>query len=216
MLQMLRAAAFAVALCPMMAFATAQVPDYIRIDRVDHALNTNPLEPHLAHKNWKPPEDAAISSANWRGYIASWEVAQGQLVLNDVTIHVSSSEPGDYVAKSILADLFPSTTTPVVADWYSGALIISEGEITHYVHMGYGSSYERYQVLRVASGKVIERLQLSADEFERYKAEKFKAFTTTDEFKESIANMRKDVDTRTDEQLFDFIKSYYAERYLPL
>src|SRR3546814_16055167 len=62
-------------------------------------------------------------------------------------------------------------------DWYSGALIVPDGKRTKYVHMGYGSSYERYQVLRIAAGRVVAHVKLSAGEFERYKAAKSEAFT---------------------------------------
>lgn len=201
---------------PAVAFATAQIPDRIRIDGVEHSLNTNPLESHLADIGWKPPKDAAVSSANWRGYTASWEIAGEQLVLRDVVIRVAGSKPGEDVQKSILSDLFPSASVPVVASWYSGALIVPEGEMTHYVHMGYGSSYERYQVLRIAAGQVVEHKALSADAFERYKAEKFEAFTRTDEFRKSLEILRKQADGLTDEQRMDFMMSFYAERYLSL
>lgn len=216
-LRILRPALFIIALfAPAMALATAQMPDRIRIDNVDHALNTNPLDSQLAAKEWKPPKDAVISSANWRGYTAAWAIADDQLVLEDATVRMPGTEPGDYVAKSILAEIFPSAPTPVVAKWYSGALIVPDGEVTHYVHMGYGSSYERYQVLRIAEGLVIERLKLSGDEFERYKAEKFEAFTHTQEFRDSLDALRKEADGLDDEQLLDFMKSFFAERYLSL
>lgn len=157
-----------------------------------------------------------ISSANWRGYTASWEIADGQLVLRDVTLLVAAGDSGDYAPKSILGDLFPSTAAPVVADWYSGALIVPDGEITHYVHMGYGSSYERYQVLRVAAGRVVEHLKLSAGEFERYKADKFEAFTRTGEYREALEQLREESDELGEDQLRDFMMSFYAERYLSL
>src|SRR3546814_2313645 len=110
----------------------------------------------------------------------------------------------------------PSTEAPVVADWYSGALIGTDGERTKYVHMGYGSSYERYQVLRSAAGRVVEHLKLSAEEFERYKADKFEAFTATGEYREALEELREESDALSDEQLRDFMMSYYAERYLSL
>src|SRR3546814_8853469 len=133
-----------------------------------------------------------VSSANWRGYTASWEIADGKLVLRDATILVAGEEAGDYTPKIILGDLCPSTEAPVVADWYSGALIVPDGERTKYVHMGYGSSYERYQVLRIAAGRVVEHLKLSAEEFERYKADKFEAFTATGEYREALEELREE------------------------
>lgn len=204
------------AIFPTMALATAQIPDRILIDGQDYALQTNPLESWLAASEWKPPEEATISSANWRGYTASWEITEGQLVLRDVTIQVVADGSGDYAPQSILGDLFPSTAAPVVADWYSGALIVPDGQMTRYVHMGYGSSYERYQVLRIAGGRVVEHLKLSAEEFEQYKADKFEAFTTTGEYRESLERLREESDELSEEQLRDFMMSYYAERYLSL
>lgn len=201
---------------PAMALATAQVPDRILIDGQDYALNTNPLNTWLVANERKLPEEALSSSANWRGYIASWEIAGGQLVLRDVTIRVAGKERGDTMQKSILSDLFPSAATPVVANWYSGALIVPDGEMTHYVHMGYGSSYERYQVLRIVAGRVVEHVKLSAEEFERYKADKFEAFTATEEYRKSLEELREQGDALSDEQLRDFMMSYYAERYLSL
>jgi len=204
------------ALFSMLAFATAQEPDRIRIDGQEYELNTNPLDAWLHARAWEPPEEVSISSANWRGYIASWAIADGRLVLRDVTIRVDGEEPGASTSKSILGDLFPSAAAPVVADWYSGALIVPGGEQTRYVHMGYGSSYERYQVLRIADGRVVDHVKLSAAEFERYKAEKFEAFTATEEYRTSLEELRKDADGLGDEQLRDFMMSFYAERYLSL
>lgn len=201
---------------PALAFATAQAPDRLRIDGEDHALNTNPLDAHLASIGWTVPEGVIVSSANWRGHIAYWEIAGDRLVLTDVTIMVSGDGPQGYVLKSLMAELFPSTQGPVVADWYSGALIVPEGEITDYVHMGYESTYERYRLLRVAAGKVVEHLHLSAEEFAQYKAAKFEAFTATDEFREALDALRERTTGPTEEQLLESMKQAHAERYLGL
>src|SRR3546814_12763868 len=145
------------AMFPAMALATAQIPDRIRIDGQDYALNTNPLTPRLVASGWLPPKEAMVSSANWRGYTASWEIADGKLVLRDATILVAGEEAGDYTPKSILGDLFPSTEAPVVADWYRGALIVPDGERTTYVQIGYGSSDARYKVNHNAIGRASGR-----------------------------------------------------------
>ncbi len=199
-------------LVPMRANATAQIPDRIRIDGVEHALNTNPLEPVLRDSKWRPPADAAISSANWRGYLADWEVADGQLVLRDVTIRVFDGSSGR--SRSILGELFPEAAAPVPADWYSGALIIPEGKVTKYVHMGYGSTYERYQVLRIKAGRVVEHLRMTQDGFERYREQKFDAFKRTDAYRAAFAKIGKDYPQMPEALRQDFLKSFYAEEYL--
>lgn len=201
---------------PGVACATAQVPDTIRIDGEEHNLNTNPLNAYLEGVRWNRPENIVILSANWRGYIASWEVKDEKLLLIDVTVLLGGTDRGDYVRKSILTELFPSSPTGVPANWYSGALIVPQGEVTNYVHMGYGSSYESYQVLRVDAGRVTEHLKLSSDEFEQYKSRKFEEFSATDEFKEALDRMRKEADGMTDEQIIGFMRSFFTERYLSL
>ncbi|GAB3727003.1 hypothetical protein GCM10028862_02980 [Luteimonas pelagia] len=217
MAQIIRAFLFAAALMlPGLAFATAQSPDVILIHGEEHALNTNPLATELKRLNWDPPEDIVISSANWRGYIASWEVKDEQLRLTDVTIRLHGADRGDYIKKSILGELYPSASNGVIADWYSGALIVPQGEITGYVHMGYGSSYESYQVLRIESGRVVEHVILSDDEFVQYKDKKFNEFSATEEFKVQFEELRNDADGMTEEEVLDFMKSFFAERYLSL
>src|SRR3546814_2005214 len=84
------------AMFPAMALATAQIPDRIRIDGQDYALNTNPLTPRLVASGWLPPKEAMVSSANWRGYTASWEIADGKPVLRDGTTLVAGGGGGDY------------------------------------------------------------------------------------------------------------------------
>lgn len=46
-------------------------------------------------------------------------------------------------------------TGKVKADWFSGELRIPDGKMIKYVHMGYGSAYEREIILKVEAGKVI-------------------------------------------------------------
>src|SRR3546814_15550359 len=71
------------AMFPAMALATAQIPDRIRIDGKDYALNTNPLTPRPVASGWLPPKEARVSSANGRGYTAAWGIADGRHVRRD-------------------------------------------------------------------------------------------------------------------------------------
>ena len=194
--------------------ATAQASDRMIVEGQEFALNTNPLETQLEQKQWKPPEDAVRSSANWRGYIATWEIKDDKLFLKDATIEVSDSKDEDeYLLKSITAELFPGASE-VFADWYTGALIVPDGEMTDYVHMGYGSSFDHYQVFRVQAGKVVEHLSMTGVEFEAYKEKKFAAFRKTDTYAKAYADFRKQAPGLSEAHAEDFIKSYFAEAYL--
>lgn len=194
--------------------ATAQASDLLIVGGKEFSLNTNPLETQLQKKQWRPPENAVITSANWRGYLATWEIKDGRLFLKDVTIGVSDSKNRrDYVRKSITQELYPGATE-VFADWYTGALIVPDGKMTRYVHMGYGSSFDHYQVFRVHAGKVVEHLSMTGAEFETYKEAKFAAFRKTDAYKKAYADFRKEAPDFSRAHAEDFIKAYFAETYL--
>ena len=197
-------------------FATAQAPDAIEINDVKYRLNTNPLKKYLIKINWEIPERASISSANWRGYLASWKIKAGNLLLNDMTISVrSKTEEHSYDDVSILESIFPNKKE-IIADWYSGALIVPRGKMTNYVHMGYGSSYEKYTVLRISQGVVKEHLDLVAAEFETYKKRKFQTFKETEKFQNELKNLTGGEYNWSEDEALDFMQSFYAEYYLSL
>lgn len=201
---------------PTWVLATAQQSDVLIIADKELNLNTNPLEKQLETMEWKPPEEARIWSSNWRGYIATWKIENNQLYLKEVTIQVDdpdSDDDIDQVSKSILKTLFPSKDK-IFADWYSGALIAPDGEMTNYVHMGYGSTYERYQILRIKNGNVIEHLEMSQDEFTNYKNQKFKKFKETSKFKQEFNNLTNGEYNWPQDQAINFMQSFYAEYYL--
>ncbi|MCT6699970.1 hypothetical protein [Rheinheimera sp. 4Y26] len=197
-------------------FATAQTPDAIEINHVKYRLNTNPLEKYLTEIKWEPPKEASISSANWRGYVASWKIEAGNLLLTDVTISViSKTKEHSYDDLSILNSILPNKKE-IIAYWYSGVLIIPHGKITNYVHMGYGSSYEKYIVLRINRGVIIEHLDLVETEFETYKRRKFQIFKETAKFQENLKNLMSDEYNLSEYEALEFMQSFYAEYYLSL
>ncbi|WP_154659593.1 hypothetical protein [Arenimonas composti] len=199
-------------LLPGVAAATAQEGDRIRLDGKEFWLQTEPLEEWIKAQGWRPPEAAMISSSNWRGYIAEWTVEEGQLVLVDAWIRVRGrSEEFSMQQQSIREDLFPAMPR-VVADWYSGAILIPDGELVDYVHLGYGSTFDHYQLLIVEHGRVVEYLSLDRAAFEAYREERFAAFSRSAAFAE-VWTRFGDQDW-TDEEKLDFIRAFYAEQYL--
>ncbi len=80
-----------------------------------------------------------FSTACWRGYIATWEIKDGKFYLVDIE--------GRYTL---------ATDAPILADWFSGVLRIPQGDILHYVHMGFASIYERELLVTVEKGVVVE------------------------------------------------------------
>src|SRR5512143_823460 len=68
------------------AFATAQMGDKLVLDGKDYFIHTNPLEIYLVKHPGLLPKGGVVSSANWRGYVATWTVKDDRLVLTDVQI----------------------------------------------------------------------------------------------------------------------------------
>ena len=75
-------AALCLLMLPLPAAATAQAPDLIVIDGHDEPLQTNPLGHYLAEHPDVVLMRGVQSSGNWRGYIATWEVSDGTLLLS--------------------------------------------------------------------------------------------------------------------------------------
>jgi hypothetical protein len=90
------------------------------------------------------PENILIgSTANWRGYIGSWEVKNGKFYLTDIR--------GKY---RIIGK------TPIFADWFSGIIRIPKGEELHYIHMGFGTIYEKEIHVKIEKGVVIKTKEI--------------------------------------------------------
>lgn len=86
------------------------------------------------------------STACWRGYIGYWEIKDNRLYLNRVvgSYHLDAREP-------------------VFADWISDTLRVPQGKLLQYVHMGFGSVYERELEIVVEAGVVVSREVIEPD-----------------------------------------------------
>ena len=133
----------------------------------------------------------------------------------DVEIRDPKSSDDDYktVTRNVIADLFPDATH-LVASWYSGALVIPRGQRVAYVHMGYGSMYERYTLLTVKAGRITKRLDLGLKDFESYKRSQFEAFKRTAEYAAKVAEINSKDSFFTDKLAEDFLFDFEAEHYL--
>lgn len=196
-----------------MVYATAQQPDIIEVDGKRYAMHAEPLNIYLDQIGWKLPDEADIWSSNWRGYIAFYKVQDNKLVLTDATISITENDQSKRV--SIMESIFPGGHQ-VVVDWFSGALILPHGELVEYVHMGYGSTYEKYLLLKVREGQVFEKLSFTLDEFKAYKEQQFEKFKQTDAYKQAYLNTINGNYAVDAAYADDYIKSAYAETYLAL
>lgn len=128
---------------------TAQAPEVLRYESREHPMCTEPLEAWFELSGRKSPFHG-YCSANWRGYIGTWEVREQRLYLLEL------EGKGERGADLDLASLFPDYPTRVYAHWYSGTVRLPEGRLLHYEHGGYASTYERDRLLRFDKGVLVE------------------------------------------------------------
>jgi hypothetical protein len=83
-------------------------------------------------------DNIILSTACWRNYIGTWEVKNNKLYL--VSIY------GRFKLKE----------SPIFADWFTGVINIPQGEVLHYIHMGFATVYEREQHIKIENGVVME------------------------------------------------------------
>ena len=117
---------------------TAQQPDKIFIEGQEHPLFCNPLEDFFTITSFNPGF-MSPHTANYRGYIASWEIIDQKLhIVNFLGWRVNRATPGE-LDEVGLEYIFPEEAAPLFAKWFTGTLIVPLGKMLHYIHMGYES-----------------------------------------------------------------------------
>jgi hypothetical protein len=204
-------------LCSPRAAATAQEPDYIVLDGERLQLETNVLRPMLQSGAIKLPKPDAQWTSNWRGYVATYEVRDGVLLLTSIS--VLRDPPGktgkdvEAVPTEVLPDVFGGKhEAPAI--WFSGTLVLPRGEVVDYVHMGYGSTHERYTILTVKHGHIARRKDLDAKAYDALRKVKFAQFRQTAAYATQVQDMRKDGGSR--KYADDFLYDFAVEEYMSL
>ena len=198
-------------LCATSASATAQIPDSIIFEGKSYALHTNPLNGYLEKFNVALPHTGVRSSALWRGYVASFEFRRNTLHVTDVKV---MDRDGGLV--SVFEKVAPKSNRSregFRADWYSGLMVLPDGDITRYVHMGYGSQYSQYILLEVKRRQLMRSVQLNGESYELFKDMQFQAYKQTPDYKSQRDSMLKEGESQAfiDSFLRDFVIDYTAQ-----
>lgn len=122
---------------------TAQVHENLILDGEKTSMAFCPPLPENDPRVTKLKDDEIddggiiFSTACWRQYIGTWEIKDNKFYLVSLNGRYKISE-----------------NTPILADWFTGTLRIPQGEMLHYVHMGYGSVFERELHIKIENGIV--------------------------------------------------------------
>jgi hypothetical protein len=202
----------------ILVFATAQQGDRLLLGRKGYSIYTNPLEPYLQDNPGKLPKSDVVSTALWRGYVATWKVENDRFLLVDVAILRSVSHPGEPGSStefsSVMSAMFPGERE-VLASWFSGHVIIPDGKLVNYVHMGYASTYEKYILLRVEKGVITRKWATDVRGFIKFRDEQFAAYKKTEEYRKALAEVSKE-GSITQDQNEEFLREFYSGRYMSM
>ena len=127
---------------------TAQIPEALWYEGMEHALCSEPLEDYFQQIDKLPPFEE-MHTACWRRYVGEWEVRDDRLYLIGIEAHL---ENGD---EASLASIFPEFPERVFAHWFTGTIRLPQGDMLEYVHMGYHSTYERDLLLTFENGILV-------------------------------------------------------------
>ncbi|MEZ4884389.1 MAG: hypothetical protein R3E32_06575 [Chitinophagales bacterium] len=125
-------------------FATGQVPDYMIYKGDTVAIFSNPLEQYFEQIGKRELIDfvGCGSTACWRGYKAIWELKNDSLFLRQITS--CHKDCGLEIKNADLKKMFG--TDAVFANWFTGKIVIPQGNQIQYIHMGYASIYRELHI----------------------------------------------------------------------
>ena len=126
--------------CSNFVMATEQMPDYLYYNNKKLTLDTgwgypSPLETYYRQNNLDYPF-AMLSTANYRGHIATWEIIDDKLYLKEIKIREEIHTPKEYNINSKTDSL--NYNNSVFADWFSGMITCQENNNLYCFYVRYG------------------------------------------------------------------------------
>jgi len=130
------------------SWATEQIPDKIIHGGQTNDLYAVPLESYFTPGNPKPDWTRPLSTACWRGYQATWQIRDKQLLLVGLNeCHSTNTIP--------LVRFFPDAKGPVKAVWFNGIIRSGSGVRIHNAD-AHRNQREHEWYFRIEKGQVLE------------------------------------------------------------
>lgn len=126
---------------------TAQVHEHLIFDGEETSMAFCPPIPRdhpriveLDPEEARPSSSGILfSTACWRQYLGTWEIKDGKFYLVGIE-GVLQLQGGE----------------PLLADWFTGVLRVPRGEMLQYIHMGFGSIFEKEVHIKIEKGIVTQ------------------------------------------------------------
>lgn len=165
--------------------ATPQIPDILIYEGKEYGIDSSFLEEYFKkfpERNPKP--DDFECSALWKGYHATFAVANDRIYLKDVAINFCFGP-----STSVLKTVVPSGETLYI-DWVSELSISGYGEndADPYSYE-YEDAHEKYSLFEIDKGNLTEVRHFDNKGYRLFKKKQFKAYKKTKEYDSRLKAM---------------------------
>ena len=158
--------------------ATAQKSERLKYEGKTMPMFSTPLEDYFSEQNPRPNGIlSSTSTANHRGYVGDWKIQNERLILTGLYRQepITDKDGNNKLSEEEIpaSKVFGNDANyPIEADWFSGQLRIPQGEMVRYVHMGFGSQYEKELYLEIKDGEVVQETEVIYDgEHDSYRSQ---------------------------------------------
>lgn len=183
-------------------FATFQTPDKFSYEGKEYQTNMEDhcfpkffMEPYFKKHPKKRPRSGLMTTALYRGYVATYEIKNLLLVLKDVGILTSAdakSSKWESVKNKVVTD-----GKDLVIDWFTGVIVLRySDELIDGVKPRSRALYKETDIeailLQIEKGKLIRVRKFAVRKYSEFKKKQFEAFKKTKEYEILVEKMLKD------------------------
>lgn len=169
------------------SYSTPQMPDILVHNGIKYDLGKFYLESYFEKnpdkKNFIKSE--FISTALWRGYVATFEIDNNQLFLTDLEVE-THDEDHRLAMKSIFSEVFPDSKR-VKLDYFNGVLWGGANKQQKL----YSLDYDNYCIFEIKDGNIVKEKQLIAKEYKQFKKQQINAFEQSNQYKECVQQLKE-------------------------
>lgn len=174
-------------------FATEQISDILIFNgKIYEWNNYNPARDYLEKFNFKVPDDAIETTANYGYYIFTYTIENDSLFLTDIKILVKKEK--DLESRSVF-EVFFKDKKRIIMDSYSKIQTFPYGKKIEVRKSNWTDiHYPNYLVLEFKNGKVEKHYDLNYKSFLKLKKNQFLKFKQTPEYSKSKLNEIKNLE----------------------
>ncbi|GGG07386.1 hypothetical protein GCM10011344_04920 [Dokdonia pacifica] len=172
---------------------TRQIRDRLIYSGEDYYLNEELLEGYFREHPEKKPESKVTCTALWRGYIATFEIKDDQLLVDKLEMFEDTK-----LNLKIIKELFPNNNK---FEWYSGLIRIDDyrGEWDEEPKDG------KFEFLEINNGDFIQKREMNFDDLQSFKKEQYEYFILSEDVNPIYKLFKKNNEGITEDRINEII-----------